>query len=278
MYIIEVENQVTNQKETLIFIHIPKTGGGTVTNLLEKSINLTRKQNIKVISHKLWGIKNMDEGNMDLAHIPWRYINKFHKININTKLYIFACVRNPYDRLFSAYMWKNKSLKNKSFEDLKVFFNSWARKSLRKIVEDQKKRILQNKIVLNDIHYCPMYYYIPLNENQKMMIKYQDSDLDSEVTFRKKGSKAQASTSYNVSAIIRQENMTKYLPLLYGSSLQPVEESSDTNVHVSFNKTPSGIYRYLKYYEPDVQKLTEELYHEDFVLFGYPKIEVISKT
>ncbi len=274
MYIIEVENTLTNHKETLIFIHIPKTGGGTVTNLLEKSINLTRKQNYKVVSHKLWGIKNIDGGNIDLAHVPWRYINKYHKLNMKTNFYIFACVRNPYDRLFSAYMWKNKSLKNKSFEDLKGIFNSWARKNLRKIVENQKKRIFQNKIVFSEIHYCPMYYYIPLNETQKMMIKYQDLDqkildLDSE---------AKASTSHKVNAIIRQENMTKYLPLLYGSSLQPVKESSDANVHVSFSKTPSGIYRYLKYYEQDVKKLTEELYHEDFVLFGYPKIEVICKT
>ena len=273
MYIIEVENPVTNRTETLIFIHIPKTGGGTVTNLLEKSINLTRKQNIKVASHKFWGIEYTNDGSMDLAHIPWRYINKFHKLDMKTNLYIFACVRNPYDRLFSAYMWKNRwGPEKQSFEDLKGFFNSWARKDLRRIVEDQKKRIFQNQIVLNDVHYCPMYYYIPLNENQKRMIKYQDLDpkiLDLD---------PKASTSYKVNAIIRQENMTKYLPLLYGSSLQPVKESSDTNIHVSFSKTPSGIYRYLKYYEPDVQKLTEELYHEDFVLFGYPKIEVISKT
>ena len=88
-----------------VFIHIPKNGGKYIR---QKIIN---NKNNKIIK-SFWNINN----NLDLAHIPFCKKNEF--ISQNTKYAFFTFSRNPYDRIISAFFYKNP---NKNINDFKYF-------------------------------------------------------------------------------------------------------------------------------------------------------------
>jgi hypothetical protein len=82
-----------NNNITYNYIHIPKNSGKYIRKLIEQN---HKNKVIKIF----WDIKD----NFDLAHIPYMLYKKY--------------VRNPYDRIISAYFYLNK---NKNIEDFKVF-------------------------------------------------------------------------------------------------------------------------------------------------------------
>lgn len=75
-----------NLKNKIIFIHIPKCGGGSISELLTSNFKIEFE---KITTSK---IKN---------HVKLvRYIEFFDIKNLND-FYIFVVVRNPYKRLYS---------------------------------------------------------------------------------------------------------------------------------------------------------------------------------
>lgn len=98
-------------KLKLIFVHIPKTGGSTISNILVPNINI---HDNKYINY-LYGLKN----DRSLQHLS---ITKIKELVKNTdEYYKFSIVRNPYDRLVSEYYWcqiKNVGYKSgQTFDD-----------------------------------------------------------------------------------------------------------------------------------------------------------------
>lgn len=77
-----------------VFIHIPKNGG----NFIRKKI--VDNKNNKILNN-YWNIKL----GLDLAHIPYMKKNNFLKNDIEYKY--FTNTRNPYDRIISAFFYKN---------------------------------------------------------------------------------------------------------------------------------------------------------------------------
>jgi chondroitin 4-sulfotransferase 11 len=79
---------IISHKKKLIFVHIQKTGGNTITSLLQKTFpdseSFLNKHDLAV-----WGKENMAE--------EW---NEYYK---------FALVRNPWDRLVSWYSMIEKN-------------------------------------------------------------------------------------------------------------------------------------------------------------------------
>ena len=81
-----------NSEIKYIFIHIPKNGGTSIENKLDK---------IKLISKKFYD-------NVPIQHLTLPYIKNNLKLKNYDKLIKFTIVRNPYKRLLSDYYWQIK--------------------------------------------------------------------------------------------------------------------------------------------------------------------------
>ena len=127
MYIFEKENK------SYILIHIPKNGGRYI-----RDIHLKEKS-VKTICN-YWGIKS----NLDLAHIPYLLKDSFIKDFIDYNYFTYT--RNPYDRLISAYFFKNK---NKGKNDFMDFVKNILISLDFSLKFDQ-----------NIIHYYPQYLFL----------------------------------------------------------------------------------------------------------------------
>jgi hypothetical protein len=125
------KNIITN--ELYIFIHIPKNGGRFIRNKTRND------KNNEIIKH-YWHFDN----NFDLAHIP--YMKKEKYIDPNIEYFYFTYTRNPYDRIISAFFYKNPTKNIQNFKDfcknqlLTLDFNLHFDK--------------------NYIHYYPQYLFI----------------------------------------------------------------------------------------------------------------------
>jgi hypothetical protein len=108
-----------NIQNTIIYSPgICRTG---TTSLLEKTTldNYTLKLSPYVIKNQL-NIKN--------KHIPWEIMNKNKLEEINSNLYMFSLVRNPWSRIFSQ--WKrDRNLKRLGISE-KGNFNEFIQKRL----------------------------------------------------------------------------------------------------------------------------------------------------
>jgi hypothetical protein len=129
-------------KTKMIFIHIPKNGGKYIREQIKKN-----KKNKKIKGY--WGIKE----NLDLAHIPYmkrvKYIKGCSIWGLKEKYNYITYSRDPYDRLISAFFYKNRDKSDKSIDDFKKFCN----KELKNIHFD-------NKYSKEIIHYYPQYLFI----------------------------------------------------------------------------------------------------------------------
>jgi hypothetical protein len=86
---LEVNSGVKDNNFGGEFIHIPKTGGTTIESFLkDNNIHVGRYGNLKKCNL------------MDKYHCSANFYN-LHKDN-------FTIVRNPYDKIISAYKWRNK--------------------------------------------------------------------------------------------------------------------------------------------------------------------------
>jgi len=97
-----------NENKHYIFIHIPKNSGKYIRQKIENDAN-------NEIVKSYWDM----ESNLDLAHIP--YMKKNEIIEKNVKYNFFAHTRCPYNRIISAFFYRNP---NKQIDDFKNFVKS----------------------------------------------------------------------------------------------------------------------------------------------------------
>jgi hypothetical protein len=133
---------------TYCYIHIPKNSGKYFRNKIKEDKTTT-------IIKSYWDIK----GSIDLAHIPFMFRHHFInilKLNVNDISY-FAHTRNPYDRIISAYFYRNPG---KCIQDFKLFVNN-----------DLVKMIFHKNFDKNIIHYYPQYLFICANNLELSHVK-----------------------------------------------------------------------------------------------------------
>lgn len=138
-------------KQQYIFFHIPKNSGKYIRNII--------KSNNKIIK-SYWGIQN----NLDVAHIPFMFINNYIKKNIDTYK-CFSYSRNPYNRIISAFFYLNP---RKSINDFKYFC---------------KNKLIKLNFHLNFdksyIHYYPQYLFVcdkNLKINKVTILKLEEHE------------------------------------------------------------------------------------------------------
>lgn len=132
---------IIDQKNKFIFIHIPKSGGTSIHKLLENN-------NESTIS--LWGLT----GNKDNAHLT--IFDVYSMYDISKSYFSFAVVRNPYNRIYSAYKQPYCQLHpNLTFNDF---------------IDNYVKKLNVNNLDPSLVHIWPMHKFI-ISDN-KLLINY----------------------------------------------------------------------------------------------------------
>lgn len=141
-----------NDDKTYCYIHIPKNSG----KIIRKKIKDDKKN---TIIKQFWGI----ESNIDIAHIPFMLKNKYiDNLNIKNVNY-YTYVRNPYNRIISAFFYKHPRSNKKDF---KLFVKNELTKY------DFNKNFDKN-FDKNIIHYYPQYIFICDNDFQINEVKFE---------------------------------------------------------------------------------------------------------
>ena len=127
------------EKECLFF-HIPKTAGISISNSIYGDIK--------------WG------------HRTVNYYKSYYGDEVFNSLYKFCFVRNPYDRLFSAYTF----LKKGGINDQDLAFSE---KHLNEYLdfEDFVLRGLEKKEIMEWVHFRPQHTFV-CDDNDKMVMDF----------------------------------------------------------------------------------------------------------
>ncbi|TNC66821.1 sulfotransferase family 2 domain-containing protein [Rubellimicrobium roseum] len=121
-------------EEIVLFVHIPKTGGSTVENVLRAS---GAKQALKAP-------KSVGFSHCTPQHMHWEVTRQW--IPRRFYDYSLAIVRNPFARLASEYRWREKFAKSPLAP-----FDRW--------VESQFRNYVDNQFIL-DNHIRPQHEFI----------------------------------------------------------------------------------------------------------------------
>lgn len=125
-----------SHKKKFIYIHIPKTGGNSLSLYLKNySSNKVIQRNSRVGLGQ--GIDIIcEKSKIDIKHMPITYYRGLYP-NLYSSYIKFTIVRNPYDRLISLYFWlrSNRPYTKKSFKE---FLNKNIKSQLSFIMVDDK--------------------------------------------------------------------------------------------------------------------------------------------
>ena len=224
--------------ENIIFIHIPKTGGGSI----EKSLGIFGEDNNGSLNPNLnilYGRKN----NKLLQHLTISEIKAIKDKEYKTYKKI-TFVRNPFDKLLSEYFWRIQ-LYGKNKIDFKYFLMEEVIPRKNKINTYVKNFYKDEKIISSmDIHYMEQYKFLINNNNLDVdsIGKFEDFESDFKKLFNKKLlnykiNKSKVDYFYYLSK--------KFLPKFIKKKL------------------------YRKFYDNDSRKLVENEYKKDLDLFNY---------
>ena len=224
--------------ENIIFIHIPKTGGGSI----EKSLGIFGEDNNGSLNPNLnilYGKKN----NKLLQHLTISEIKAIKNKEYKTYKKI-TFVRNPFDKLLSEYFWRIQ-LYGKNKIDFKYFLMEEVIPRKNKINTYVKNFYKDEKIISSmDIHYMEQYKFLINNNNLDVDFigKFENFESDFKKLFNKKLlnykiNKSKVDYFYYFSK--------KFLPKFIKKRL------------------------YRKFYDNDSRKLVEQEYKKDLDLFNY---------
>lgn len=209
----------------LIFIHIPKTGGSFI------------ERNLKNIKFKIFNKKTIFGG-----HQNYKWFNK-NIVNINT-YDIFTIVRNPYNRIISAFYYLIKPERIEG--DKKEIEYLGNPLNLSTFIDNIYNEYKINKInKINRYIHITLQYKFLINDENKIasnisIFKYETLDKD----------------FFNF--ISKYKNNNKVYNLFIKDIYNNIKIKEDYEIHNILSKD-------------DISKINE-IYDEDFKLFNYDKI------
>jgi hypothetical protein len=138
------KNKNDKKKKKLEFIHIPKNAGSTIETLGKRNGMLWGIYNSSLKSY----INKCGDFNCECSfwHIPPRYLKKNSPYDVTPT---FCVIRNPFDRVVSAYIYIYQHRINKLMQNAENL-NQW--------IHDNLERVSQN--FQHDCHFIPQYEYL----------------------------------------------------------------------------------------------------------------------
>jgi len=121
---------------SILYIHIPKTGGGSIEEFLNKN----------KFKRTIWTAKPWKFSKCSAQHMHADLLNSF--LNLDKIDYIFATVRNPIYRMISEYKWRIKR------DIASNGFNRWYQEARQQYQADN---------FYADNHMRPMHEFITPN-------------------------------------------------------------------------------------------------------------------
>lgn len=107
-----------NNKE-VVFIHIPRTAGTYIENVICKKYNIDKKWPISD-KNILFGLLKQNNKYFTLQHLTFTEMHKYNFINVDKNIFYFSIIRNPFDRVISLYSnWGG----DKRFKTFDIFLN-----------------------------------------------------------------------------------------------------------------------------------------------------------
>jgi hypothetical protein len=141
-----VEEKETNPilslfiEKKCIFFHIPKTAGISISNSLFGDVK--------------WGHRSVN------------FYKSYYGEKVFNSLYKFCFVRNPYDRLFSAYTFlKEGGINNQDLE----FTNSYLQEFAS--FDEFVLKGLEKEEIMNWVHFKPQYTFV-CDENDNIVMDF----------------------------------------------------------------------------------------------------------
>ena len=141
-----VEEKETNPilslfiEKKCVFFHIPKTAGISISNSLFGDVK--------------WGHRSVN------------FYKSYYGEKIFNSLYKFCFVRNPYDRLFSAYTFlKEGGINNQDLE----FSNSYLQEFAS--FDEFVLKGLEKEEIMNWVHFKPQYTFV-CDENDNIVMDF----------------------------------------------------------------------------------------------------------
>jgi len=132
---------IISHNKKFVFIHIPKVAGKTVRKLLHEYNDH---------SIRYWGFQKETplERGIDRAHIPLIDLKTFSPSDFTylSQYFVFAFVRNPYDRFYSAFQEHIRQRKLPSDTD----FNNYVQQHINHSTIRYDWRF---------VHFCPQIYF-----------------------------------------------------------------------------------------------------------------------
>jgi len=158
------------KKRKLLFVHIPKCAGGTVEQwFLHNDGDYTSNVYPNYNERNLLGVKN----DLVLNHLSIIEYTKF--VNIND-YYKFAIVRNPLERLKSAYKYQVPYIRSKSKDKISTF------DEFINVIDST----MLEKYHFNELYNIPMYKFLCDDKNNLLVNTFKYEEFDKIKEFFKK--------------------------------------------------------------------------------------------
>ena len=130
---------IISKQKKFVFIHNPKVAGSSIRNFLSKYDSFDN-----FFWHRGY-IDGIDHA-VDKPHIPLNDLAKtdYYQYINSDNYFVFGFVRNPYERVYSAYLEKQRQ-----WNDVEQDFNQFV----------QQLDEIKIRYDYNFIHFCPQHYF-----------------------------------------------------------------------------------------------------------------------
>ena len=220
------------QEHKILFIHIPKTGGTTIGNLIHPNIK----------------IKNTNQKYSDVIHneqlsVEHDYYSNYLDIlgDAIKNYFVFSFVRNPYSRAFS--LWRQCC---------------------------SAATLSKNTIISCDRSLTNTKYYIHNNENKILFRKFIGCLYDEKENIHLLGNTQYSMIQPDKANFIgRYEMFERHVKTLINCLNIHIKQPLFRYKNIHLNQKSNFVNEYKEYYDPISQKQIKELFLEDFIYFNY---------
>ncbi len=223
----------------IIFIHIPKTGGGTI----EKSLGIFGEDNNG--SHKLnYDILYGKDDNKFLQHLTLAEIKKIKDKEINDYKKI-SFVRNPFDKIVSEYHWRIQVYGKKKIDFKQYLFDEVIPRKNGEHILIKNFYKDESLVPLMDIHYLEQYKFLINNKG-----------------------------NFETDYIGKFENLEKDFFNIFNFEINksPIHKSKSNYIYYLYKKILPEFLKnkaYRRFYDNESKDLVSKEYSKDIEYFNY---------